>query len=310
MGVPSARRLRGNFPVCRSPDSALKLIEEADFRYRFLTRKERDAQILKIINILEEPIERSGPNRQDVWEQGWEQNLKDFVNSGYDARFLLPYYYRRGRTIMRLRDDYVLPASETFEADFLNVLQHIIAKSFFERVPAVYEYGCGPGHNLLSFSHVVPGKKYHGFDWAEASGKILELIETKMPKTDPASHFAGHFIDLFHPHSDEKMIPGSAALTFGAMEQLGLDYHDFLAFLWEQPASVFIHIEPFSELRCQDLLLDVLADRYAKKRNYLSGYLQELESLQMTGKLQIVAKRKLLGSTFYDGWCLVVWKRL
>lgn len=291
------------------PDEALALINQLDLSYRFLTREERDNQILKILWILEEPLVSSGPNRIEAWEKGWNQNLQDYIDSNYNETSLLPYYYRRGQTVMRLWGDYILPRSPHFEAHFLSVLQVIIAHAYFRNVPCIYEFGCGPGHNLLAFGRIVSGKTYHGLDWASASEKILSLADSRANKTHPENRFYGHFIDLFHPDPEVHVDPGSAIFTFGSMEQLGPDFEPLFDYFYSQPASIYIHIEPFSEFRKDDVLLDVLADRYAKKRNYLHGYLRHLEKLQESGMLKIIKKQKLIGSTFCDSWCLVVWHR-
>jgi len=187
---------------------------------------------------------------------------------------------------------------------------HVIAKAYFHNVTSIYEFGCGPGHNLLAFSRIVPGKTYHGLDWAGASEKILNLADISANKTHPANRFYGYFIDLFQPNTDFHVSDGCAILTFGSMEQLGTNFKALFDYFCMQPASIYVHIEPFSEFRQENVLLDVLADRYAKKRNYLDGYLQHLEMLEESGILKIIQKRKLLGSAFYDGWCLVVWQRL
>lgn len=290
-------------------DEAVALISQLDLSYRFLNREERDRQILKILYILDEPLVSSGPKRLTAWEKGWEQNLNDYINSNYDEAALLPYYYRRGQTIMRLRGDYILPRSPHFEAHFLSVLQIIIANAYFCNVSSVYEFGCGPGHNLLAFGRIALGKTYHGLDWARASQKILSLANSQANKTHSENSFYGHFVDLFHPDPEFHVDPDSAIFTFGSMEQLGKDFEPLFDYFYSQPASIYVHIEPFSEFRQGDVLLDVLADRYAKKRNYLDGYLMHLEKLQESGMLKIIKRRKLIGSTFTDGWCLVVWRR-
>lgn len=92
------------------------------------------------------------------------------------------------------------------------------------------------------------------------------------------------------------------------MEQLGDRFGPLFEHFRRQPASIFVHIEPFSEFRNPDLLLDELAERYARKRGYLNGYLDCLRRREEAGELEILKERKLLGSSFYDGWCLVVWR--
>ena len=194
------------------PDEAAALINQLDLGYRFLTREERDSQILKTLCILDEPLVSSGPKRLEAWEKGWEQNLQDYIVSNYDEAALLPYYYRRGQTIMRLRGDYILPKSPHFEAHFLSVLQVIIAHAYFRNVSSIYEFGCGPGHNLLAFGRIVPGKTYHGLDWASASGKIFSLADSRANKAHPGNRFYGHLVDLFHPDPEFHVDPDSAFL--------------------------------------------------------------------------------------------------
>jgi hypothetical protein len=290
-------------------DEAVALINQLDLGYRFLTVEERDSQILKVLRILDEPLVSSGSKRLESWEKGWDENFQDYINSSYNETALLPYYYRRGQTIMRLRGDYILPRSPHFEAHFLFVLQVIIANAYFRNVSSIYEFGCGPGHNLLAFGRIVSGKDYHGLDWASASQKILRLVDSRANKTHCDNRFHGHFIDLFHPDPEFHVNNGSAIFTFGSMEQLGTDFEPQFDYFYSQPAAIYVHIEPFTELSKDDVLLDVLADRYAKKRNYLDGYLRHLEKLQNSGMLKIIKRRKLIGSTFNDGWCLVVWER-
>lgn len=291
------------------PGEAEEEIRSRDLAYRFLTREERDAHILKILRIFDEPPVVSGPDRRPAWERGWGQNLEEYVAAGYAEAALLPHYYRRGSTIMRLRDDYVLPRDPFFEANFLAVLQIIVARAYFRHAPAIYEFGCGPGHNLMAFSRIVPGKLYHGFDWAGPSAEILNLAEVHARKAHPGNRFRGDFIDLFAPDAGIRMMQHGAALTFGSLEQVGSRFQPFYELLAAQPASIVVHIEPFSEFRRPDVLLDVLADRYAKRRGYLNGYLDFLREREQAGEIEIVHERKLLGSAFYDGWCLVAWRR-
>lgn len=289
------------------PPAAVEEIRARDLRHRFLSTEERDRQILKVLRVLDEPPVVSGPGRQEAWERGWSENLAEYSRPPHAESALLPHYYRRGRSVMRLRGDYVLPRTGHFEADFLAVLHPIIASAFFSKVPAIHEFGCGPGHNLLAFSRLVPGRQFHGYDWAVASSRILALADRVAQKG--GNRFSGHVLDMFNPDPEMRMEEGSAAFTFGSMEQLGHRHGPFLGHLLAQPASIYVHIEPFSEFRDPDRLLDVLADRYARRRGYLDGYLLELERLEREGEIEIMNRARILGSAFYDGWCMVTWRK-
>lgn len=110
----SMKRLRINdfaallgVPTRKLPGECRRLIRELDFTYRTLRGAERDGVILGILKTLESDLPISGPGRLSDWEKGWSENLRAFVDSGYDLNELIPRYYRKGNNVMRLRGDYV-----------------------------------------------------------------------------------------------------------------------------------------------------------------------------------------------------------
>ena len=209
---------------------------------------------------------------------------------------------------MRWRGDFILPRDEMFESYFLSIVQSVIAETYLKEVSSIYEFGCGPCHNLLAFSRLAPGKEYFGYDWSIVSEQILTLVDTKSKKYHPNNRFYGGQIDLFSPKNDVQVKSGSAVLTFGSMEQIGSKFQPFFEFLLAQPANVFIHVEPFSEFRRIDKLLGYLSDKYARKRNYLNGYLEALRNKERDGQIELLETKNIIGNTFFDSWCLVVWR--
>ena len=284
------------------PIECRELIDSLDFSYTVLQDGHRDKVILDVFKTLETELPVSGPERIGAWERGWSENLAEFMNSGFDLKALLPFYNRQGKRIMRLQGQYILPTSLDFEADFLAVLKRWLAKRFFADVDHVYEFGCGPAHNLLTFAEIYPDKCYHGFDWATASQQIIERI--------PALNgmkVSGQWFDMFSPDGTCQIEPNSAVITLDSMEQLGDRYRPFLDYLLAQSPKLCIHIEPLHELYDMSSLPDYLAAKYSTRRNYLRGFLTALRELEQSSQIVIHDVRKILGSLYQDGWSLVVW---
>lgn len=197
----------------------------------------------------------------------------------------------------------MVPLSPNFELNFLEVLRTWLAKSFFPDARDVYEFGCGPGHNLVAFSRLYPEKHYHGLDWAKASGNIVNLIARKLGIDVDWRRF-----DLFHPDARYKLRPDAAVITLGALEQLGVKFEPFLQYMLRQSPAVCVHVETIFELYDQSNLFDYLAARYSESRGYLRGYLTRLKELERERKIVILHISKNVGSRYYDGWTTVAWR--
>lgn len=303
LSVGEFARLFGISPTSM-PAPCLDLIWRFDFSYRVLQGPDHDATLLRALKTLEQSLEVSGPHRIARWEEGWGENLRLYLDSGGDLEELLPGYYRRGATPMRLFGRYILPANPRFEACVLKVLQTWIACDYLAEVDDISEIGCGPAHNLVAFASLYPEKSYQGFDWAEASQKVIHEITRR-------EHFKlnGRNFDMFRPDMKLRTPKGGALLTIGAMEQLGQRYHPFLEWLLSQDAALYLHIEPILELHDQNSLLGYLGAQYMRKRGYLDGYLNALRALERDGAIRIEKAHTLIGSANYDGWNLVVWRK-
>jgi hypothetical protein len=277
------------------------LIERADLRYRVIEGPARDDVILRVLKTLESALPRSGPSRADDWERGWGENLAAFRASG-DLDVLVPAYYRRGRQVMRLRGAYVLPATETFELAMLGILRVWIGQTFLVDATHIYEFGCGPAHNLIALAQRYPHKELWGLDWAVASQEIIETLAVRH-----GFRMRGERFDMLAPRRDCRLAPEAAVLTMGALEQLGTAFQLFLEYLLDQRPRVCVHVEPIDELYDRAVLFDHLAARYAERRGYLSGFLTTLRALEQRGRLRIRHVKKNLGSLYHDGWTTLAW---
>ena len=87
-------------------------------------------------------------------------------------------------------------------------------------------------------------------------------------------------------------------------------FSEELCYLYCKKPRYVIHIEPINELlNPESSLLDYLSVSYAKKRNYLNGYLDYLRVMEDTGLINIIcAERSHIGSLFIDGYSVIVWE--
>ena len=204
---------------------------------------------------------------------------------------------------MRVLGRYVHPHDPRFEASFVDVLQTWLAARWLGDASAIYEFGCGPGHNVAAFARLLPGRPIVGLDWATPSQQLLRLV------AETTGHpISGRRIDMFAPDPDLLLNPGSAVVTIGAMEQLGERHDAFLGFLLGQDPAICVHVEPLHELYDPANPFDDAARLYAERRGYLRGYLPRLESLAREGRIEILSVRRHLGSEFHDGWGSLVWR--
>jgi SAM-dependent methyltransferase len=285
------------------PRECTKRIRERSFAHRVIAGAERDALVLEAIMALEADLPVSGPARIAAWEHGWGDISERFESSGGDPETLWPHYFRPG--VMRLRGEYVHPIDPLFERHFVAVLLAWLAHAHLTDVPLLYEFGCGPGHNLVDLARLLPHTRFVGLDWAAASQRIVGRLGEVLGRDVSARGF-----DMFEPDRTLAIEPGAAVLSVGSMEQLGDRFGAFLDFLRESDAALCVHVEPLHELYDEHVLLDALAARYAEKRGYLRGFLPRLEDLAAAGEIEIRHVRRHLGSQFHDGWGTIIWRKI
>ena len=240
-----------------------------------------------------------------AWEAGWGDIQARFAASG-DLADLEPHYFRKPSRTMRVLGRYVRPHDARFEASFVRVLQTWIAARWLDRADAVYEFGCGPGHNVVAFAQLLPGRPVLGLDWARPSQEILRSVaeRTGLP-------VAGRRFDMFAP--DPELVPaprrgrghdrrdGAARRRASARSSTSCS---------RRRPRLCVHLEPLHELYDRANPFDDAAARYAERRGYLRGYLPRLEALARAGRIELLCVQRHLGSEFHDGWGSLVWRPL
>ncbi len=291
-------------PVHELPPACLEYLARCDMRFRYLRGHEREHIILKVLGVLNQPLEVSGPARKARWESGWSENLEGFIQSEFDLTELLPKYYKSGE-IMRWNGEYLLPLEGKFEVQFFTLLRLWLFSTYFSAVSHVYEFGCGTGHNLVILRNLFPKKQLIGLDWAQSSQETLALLNQKI-----GLGVEGEIFDMFTPNASFPIAPQGGVLTMGALEQLGSSYLPFVEFLLQKKPSICVHVEPIFELYDQTQLFDYLGASYHQKRGYFKDFLTTLRKLEAQGVIEILKIRKTLGSMCSDGYTMIAWKPL
>jgi hypothetical protein len=282
-----------------------RLVASANLRYLEIVGKERDRYILEVLKrLLGDSLTVSGPHRLWQWEAGWSENLEALKKRETDA--LTPRYFGKFDAL-RWRQKFIKPLTKNFEIKTLQIIQRWLFEKYLPDAEAIYEFGCGTGHHLLSAHSVNSHAALYGFDWATSSQKIISQIAAQ----NPDIKIFGRRFDFFNPDNSVELAPGSAVYTVAALEQTGKAYRSFIEYLLKNKPKICFHTEPIGELLDDNNLLDYLSIKYFERRNYLSGFLNYLRKLEKDGKITIhMAKRTYIGSLFIDGYSVVAWSPL
>ena len=276
------------------------------FLYRLATFNESNKIVNEILtSIFSKDISFSGEHRYKKWEDGWSENLKNFKNYKFNTKYLKPGYYRKSN-IQRLNQKFIFTKNSSFEFDFFCILRDWLFDNYLKSSEEIFEFGCGPGHNVNILSRMFPSKLIHGLDWAKSSSKIIKLLESKHNL-----NVQGHVFNMFIPDNNLNVPRNSAFLSIGGLEQIGNKFEKFLKFIFKKKPNIIVHLEPIHELYDQNKLIDKLGYLYHKKRNYLDGYLTRLQNLEKNKKIKIIKCKKLnLGGINHEGWSILIWKLL
>lgn len=187
----------------------------------------------------------------------------------------------------------------------VEVIRRYLFEKYFTSADCVYEFGCGTGHNLYSLHKIYPEKQLYGTDWAQATIEILRLMRDKL-----GMPINGSLFDIHNPDTSLGIAKNSAVFTIGTLEQVGNSFGAFVDYLVANGPSVCLHVETLEELYDPARLVDSLALRYMKKRNYLNGFVKELKRREMAGEIEILATCRTFGSFYIDGYSYIAWRPL
>lgn len=282
------------------------IIQQFDFTYQIVSADEQEAIVLDVLKAIDSGnFKASGKGRKNDWEAGWQENLDAFVTSGYDIAALAPKYISK-YDVSRLFWRYIKPTDGMFELNYYTVYRHYLFSSYLESVDSIFEFGCGTGYNLAIMNSMFPDKSIMGLDWAESSVKIADALgaQRRAPIT-------GKRFDYFQPDYDIDFPANSAVVTLNSLEQIGNDFQPFFDFILSKKPAICVNAEPILEMYDDSNLLDYLAIRYHKARNYLTGYYDALKRLDNEGRIRILkAQRVPTGNYFHEGYSLIVWQIL
>ena len=270
-----------------------------------LSKSERDDVILSVLKKIESgDFSIAGREKKELWEKGWSEMLEKFIESGYDLNVLTPQYDDKKASIIRKDGDYVKPEDPTEEMKWLDGYLDVLFTRWFKNNDSIYEFGSGTGRNLVKIAKIFPKKKLYGLEWVQSAVKILDLLKEKH-----GFNIEGRLFDIFSPDEKLNIEPNSVVFTRATLEQTGKDWGKFLDFLLRKKPESCIHIEPIIELYNENDLVDYLAIKYHKKRNYLDGFLDKLYELENQNKLEILeVTRVKFGSMYLDPYSVVAWK--
>jgi SAM-dependent methyltransferase len=279
---------------------------DLEFEYRIPTKQELERITLDVLRRLDQigsEIPRAGEERRGDWEKGWSENLNEFVDGGFQVSDLVPKYLRPNEPV-RLHRKIVVPIQEHFVRDYTLLFRNWIFNKYLQPFDNIYEFGCGPGAHLAYLAKKFPHKNIYGFDWAEASIQIIETMSKKFKWK-----LEGQRFDFFNPDLSLKIKNNSAVVTFGALEQTGARYRDFMDYIYSQKPNLCLHVEPMNELYDENNLVDYLSLKYHKHRGYLDGFLNFLKDWESKGLVKIdKIHRHYLGTKFAETYSYVVWR--
>lgn len=289
-------------------DLPLDLIKGLDFSYAIPKDEERDKILLKILKGIESDDKLIGtPERQDIWEEGWKENLDNFTKTE-DLKSLTPKYYvvknKEQSNVKRFNRKLIIPSDSDFELNYFTVFRIWLFKKYLKNVESIYEFGCGSGFNLMLFAQFFPDKQFYGLDYTQASQKIINKIAEIRNW-----NMKGLFFDMFSPDEQINISPNSGVLTVASIEQLASNFEPFLQYLLKNKPKVCVHIEPIIELYDENNLLDYLAIKFHRRRGYSEGFLTRLRKLESEGKIEILkVKRLFLGGLYNEGYSYIIWR--
>ena len=284
-------------------DYAIELIKSYNLEYKMPSQDERDNIILKCIKyLLEEPPVVAGSHRKNIWENGWKENLDEYIKSN-DLRSLVPKYLGKF-DVQRLNGVFITPVSNDFEIRLVELFQLIIFDKYFRDFNDIYEFGAGTGHNLLRVRKVNEKAMLHSLEWTKQGVELLKYVANNLndKKID------AHEFDFTRPNYNIQLKPLSAVYTFAALEQLSDSTDEIIKYWIKNKPGIIVNIEPVTENLNQEELLQYLSTKYCEKRGYIKNYITKLKQFEKNGKIKIhEILRPGVGGLFIENYSIIVW---
>jgi len=287
------------------PKDFTRLIDEYNLTYSSLEKTENDEIVLRVLSrLFSGELKKVGEWRKDIWNSGWKENLDQLSESVVlDVNALTPKFIRPEKYI-RYKKEFRKIKSDSFERDFNDLMRKYLFYAFMSDVENIYEFGCGSGYNLYSYSKIKPELNLYGFDWVKSSVDIVNLLREK-----ENINIEGKIFDFYKPNYHIDIKKNSAVLTMCALEQIGKDHKEFVKYLLEKNPSICVHMEPLYDLYDENNVIDILAMEFHRQRGYLSDFIGMLKNLEVAGKIKIIELRRVqFGSIFHEGYSYVVWR--
>ena len=284
------------------PEALAEKVNRYDFTYEHVFPGEQcDVITLKILKLLENnTFAKTGD--KELWEKGWNENLED-IKTIKDLKCLIPKYTNRD-SICRFDKKYIKTENPIFESQLFDVMRHYILMEYFNDCSNIFEFGCGSGQNIVAMTELYPEKQIHGLDWTQASVDIMNHISEKYN-----SNIKGHLFDICSPNYNLEIPKDSGIITIGCLEQIHTDYKEFVDYLIMNRPKIVVHIEPILEFYDDTNLIDYLAIKYHKQKNYLEGYYTYLKQLELQNEIKIIKTTdSIFGNIFNNPWSIIVWE--
>lgn len=149
--------------------------------------------------------------------------------------------------MMRFKEQFIMPEDPNIE----NKMRELILIAFLEKYSSVsdafYEFGSGSCHNIVTLAQDTSKQLFFAADWVDSSLEIMKCIGASAKSLGFEDHkFNGMKFDFFSPDYALKLKPGSVALTFGSLEQVGTNFDKLIEYFLAQNDITFVHIECFT----------------------------------------------------------------
>ncbi len=281
-------------------------LDAIDTEYKIYSGSKREKLIIEILKSIDSDKQIIGaPERTEVWNDGWNENLTLLKKNNYQLDSLLPKFIRKNKP-MRFMGEYILPNEKNFEHEYFNIYRSWLFDKYFSDYDSIYDIGCGSSYNLVELCKQFPKKKIYGFDFVQSSVDIVNEI-SKFYNFNSE----GKIFDIINPDFKIHLDENSLIFTAGVIEQIAGKFDKFIDYILQMKPKLVVNSEPIYELYDQDNLFDYLAAKFHYKRGYTRGYLTRLLELEKEGKIEIIKLKRLnFGSLLMEGYTCIVWKPL